>query len=235
MTAPVIINPNFYQISLAEVNAFVFKSEAGLILIDTGTPGSKDQIFRAVRNIGYEPEDIKHIIVTHAHYDHSGSLADILKEINAIVYMHPADAELVRKGIAHSFRSKRINSLVNTITIGSPIKLPRLNIKPVTEITAVKDGEWIPNNTGLQVIYAPGHCRGQIALYSPQNNGIIIAADIAENIEHLKLTPKYHNLHRCMATIKRISLMDFRVALFSHGSPILHNASNIFKDAFGFD
>jgi glyoxylase-like metal-dependent hydrolase (beta-lactamase superfamily II) len=235
MTAPVIINPNFYQISLAEVNAFVIKSKAGLILIDTGTPGSKDQIFKAVRNIGFAPEDIKHIIVTHAHYDHSGSLADIVEETNATVYMHPADAELVRMGISHRFKSKRVNKWISTITTTSVIKFPRLHIRSVDDIKTVKDGEWIPDNTGVQVIYAPGHCRGQIALYSPENNGIIIAADIAENVAHLKLTPKYHNLHKCLQTIKRISLMDFSVALFSHGRPILNNASDIFKDAFGFD
>lgn len=235
MTPPVIISPNLYQVSLAEVNVFVTKTKAGLILIDTGPPGSKKAIFQAIRNIGHDPEDIKHIIVTHAHYDHSGSLADIVKEVNATVYMHPADAELVQKGIAHRFRSRKANKLLSALTNGPLIKLPRFNIKPVNDILTVKDREWLPDSTGLQVIYAPGHCKGQIALYSPENDGIMIAADIAENIEHLKLTPKYHNLHSCLATIKRISMMEFKVALFSHGRPILHCASDYFKSAFGFD
>jgi len=83
MNAPVIISPNFYQVSLPEVNVFITKTKAGLILTGTGQPGSKDAIFQAIRTIGFEPEDIKHIIVTHAHYDHSGSLADIVAEVKA--------------------------------------------------------------------------------------------------------------------------------------------------------
>lgn len=235
MTVPVIINPNFYQVSLAEVNVFIVKIKAGLILIDTGPPGSKTTIFQAIRNIGFHPNDIKHIIVTHAHYDHSGSLADILDDVNATVYMHPAESELIQKGIAHRFKSKKANKLLYAITKASVIKLPRLNVKPVKNISTVKHREWIPDTTGLQVIYAPGHCKGQIALFSPENEGIMVTADSVENIDHLKLTSQYHNLHTCLVTIKRISMMDFNVALFSHGRPILHDASGYFKDTFGFD
>ena len=235
MSTPVIISPSFYQVSLFEVNVFITKTKTGLILIDTGPPGSKNAIFRAIRNIGFDPKDIQHIIVTHAHYDHSGSLADILKEVNATTYMHPADAELVQNGIAHRFRSRNTNKLLHILTAGSIIKLPYLNIKPVKDIVTIKDMEWLPDGAGLQVIYAPGHCKGQIALFSPENGGIMIAADIAENISHLKLTPKCHNLHKCLATIKRISMMDFNMALFSYGRPILCGASDYFKRAFGFD
>jgi glyoxylase-like metal-dependent hydrolase (beta-lactamase superfamily II) len=138
MIPPVIISPNFYQVSLPEVNVFVNKTKAGLILIDTGPPGSKEAIFQAIRIIGSDPKDIRHIIVTHAHYDHSGSLADILQEVNATVYMHPAEAELIQKGIAHRFKSKKANRLLCAITTRSAIKLPHLNVKPVKNITAVK-------------------------------------------------------------------------------------------------
>src|ERR1700743_482208 len=142
MKAPVIISPNFYQVSLAEVNVFIAKTKAGLTLIDTGPPGSKADIFQAIRNIGFDPKDIKHIIVTHAHYDHSGSLADIVKEVDATVYMHPADAELVENGIAHRFKSRSANKLLYALTADSVIKLPHLNVKPVKNIVTVKDREW---------------------------------------------------------------------------------------------
>ena len=235
MNAPVIINPNFYQVSLDEVNVFITKTKGGLILIDTGPPGSKNAIFQAVRNIGFEPKDIKHIIVTHAHYDHSGSLADILKEVEATVYMHPADGELVQKGITHRFKSNKANRLLLALTSGSRLKFPHLNVTPVKNIAIVKHREWIPDRSGLQVIYAPGHCQGHIALFSPENDGIVITADCVENVNHLKLSPQYNNLHKSLATIKRISMMNFNVALFSHGRPILWDASNYFKSAFGFD
>lgn len=232
---PVIINPNFYQIPLPQVNVFIIKSPGGLILIDTGPAGSKIPIFNAIKSIGLHPVDIKHIIVTHAHHHHSGSLADIVSEVNATVYMHPVDAALVKQGIAYRFKSKTLGKIIDVLTLGSLIKFPRLNIKPVQQIVAVKDGDWIPDSTGLRVIYAPGHSRGQIALYYPNHKGIVMAADVAENIERLKLTPVYHDLHKCLSTISNLARMDFNIALFSHGEPILNDASKIFKEAFGFD
>jgi len=95
--------------------------------------------------------------------------------------------------------------------------------------------EWVPDSTGLQVIYAPGHCKGQMALFSPENDGILVTADIAEHTGELKLVTRYHNLHTCLVSIKRISMMDFKVALFSHGRPVLFDASDYFRSAFGFD
>ena len=229
----VIITPQIYQISLKIVNVFIIRIPIGLILIDAGPAGSKPLIFEAIRKIGFQPDDIKHIIITHSHHDHSGSLADIVREVNAAVYMHPHDAMLVRKGVAYRFQLNAINRLFGIITIGSLIKLPYINIKPVKQITEVNDGDWIPDRGGLRVIHSPGHWPGQIALFYPGNGGVIIAADVAENHSRLQLSSGYQDKDECLATIKRISGFDFDIAVFSHGEPILNHASEIFTTVFG--
>jgi glyoxylase-like metal-dependent hydrolase (beta-lactamase superfamily II) len=214
----VIITPQIYQISLKIVNVFIIRIPIGLILIDTGPAGSKPLIFEAIRKIGFQPDDIQHIIVTHSHHDHSGSLADIVREVNATVYMHPHDAMLVRKGVAYRFQLNAINRLFGIITVGSLIKLPYINIKPVKQITEVNDGDWIPDIGSLRVIHSPGHWPGQIALFYPGNGGVIIAADVAENHSRLQLSSGgYQDKDECLATIKRISSFDFNIAVFSHG------------------
>jgi glyoxylase-like metal-dependent hydrolase (beta-lactamase superfamily II) len=229
---PVIITPHVYQVSLQIVNIFIVRIPGGLILIDTGPAGSKPAVFDAIRQIGFQPADIKYIVVTHSHHDHSGSLADIVKEINAVVYMHPDDAALVRKGIAYSFHIKAVKWLFRIITIGSLIKLPYITIKPVEQITEVNEGDWIPDKGGLRVIHAPGHWPGQIALFYPGDGGIIIAADAVENHGRLSLNHG-QDLKESLVTAKKISTFDFRIALFSHGEPILNHASEIFKVVFG--
>ncbi len=228
----VTITSQIYQVSLKIVNVFIICIPAGLILIDTGPAGSKPLIFDAIKKIGYLPDDIKHIIVTHSHHDHSGSLADIVREVNATVYMHPHDAMLVRKGIAYRFQLNAINWVFGIISIGSRIKLPYINIKPVKQITEVNDGDWIPDIGVLRVIHSPGHWPGQIALYYPGSSGVIIAADVAENHSQLKLSPGYKDKDECLATIKKISGFDFNIAVFSHGEPILNHASEIFTTVF---
>lgn len=228
----VMITPKIYQVSLKIVNIFLICIDDILVLIDTGPADSKPFIFNAVKKIGYQPADIKHIIITHSHHDHSGSLADILKDVNATVYMHPNDAVLVRRGIAYRFGSKILKQFFDTITISLRVKLPFINIKPVRQITEVNDGDCIPDCGGLCVIYAPGHSAGQIALLYETDNGIMLVADAAENHGKLILARQYQDKDQSMATIKKIAGFDFNIALFSHGEPILNHASEIFKTVF---
>ena len=69
--------PGLWQVTLSFVNAFLFDTGNGLALIDTGIPGSSLAILEAITAIGREPTDIRQILVTHCHYDHSGSVAEM--------------------------------------------------------------------------------------------------------------------------------------------------------------
>jgi glyoxylase-like metal-dependent hydrolase (beta-lactamase superfamily II) len=64
-----------FEISVGPVNVFLPESEGGAALIDTGFPNSADAILKAIRQVGKQPADIRHILATHAHPDHIGVLA----------------------------------------------------------------------------------------------------------------------------------------------------------------
>jgi glyoxylase-like metal-dependent hydrolase (beta-lactamase superfamily II) len=231
---PVAITANIYQVPLRIVNVFLLCSDNGLTLIDTGPRGSKIAIFNAVKKIGYQPYDIKQIVVTHSHYDHAGGLAEILDAVRAPVFMHPLDAQLVGEGVAYQFRSGMLNAAFNLFTFNGRIRIPNIHVTPVKNIIPVSDGEWIGSREGLKVIYAPGHWPGQIALFHPLHRGILFAADIAENHGHLKISPQNHDLNASMDTLNKILSLPFDIAVFGHGQPILAGAAVIFKEVFGF-
>jgi glyoxylase-like metal-dependent hydrolase (beta-lactamase superfamily II) len=69
--------PFLYRLRLGVVNAFVIEDEKELLLIDTGYPRDAPRILRAVREIGGAKKELRHILVTHCHADHSGSLAEV--------------------------------------------------------------------------------------------------------------------------------------------------------------
>jgi len=56
-----------------------------LTLVDTGMPGEEENVLRNIKRIGRKPEELNHILITHAHMDHMGSLAAIKKMSGAKV------------------------------------------------------------------------------------------------------------------------------------------------------
>src|SRR3954469_23152807 len=92
--------PGLWEVKIGFVNAFLLDTGDGLALIDTGIPGSPPKIQEAVRSIGRDTTDIRHILVTHCHSDHSGSLAEMKRLTGAPATIHPIDATMVREGKA---------------------------------------------------------------------------------------------------------------------------------------
>jgi len=88
-----------YRVNLRGVNAFLIDAGDGLVLIDAGLKGSPPRISEAIYALDRLPQDVVAIVVTHAHRDHVGGLAEMKRRTGAEVWMHPADAALVRDGL----------------------------------------------------------------------------------------------------------------------------------------
>lgn len=75
------------------VNAHIIRTDTGCVLIDAGIPGSERRIARVLARHGLAFEDIKLIVVTHAHTDHAGSAARVRKLSGAPILAHEDDAD----------------------------------------------------------------------------------------------------------------------------------------------
>lgn len=62
---------------LGQVNSHLLETADGLVLIDTGYPGNGETIVAAIHSLGHDPQKLRHIVVTHCHEDHAGSLAEL--------------------------------------------------------------------------------------------------------------------------------------------------------------
>jgi metallo-beta-lactamase class B len=80
-----------YYVGDGHVSSHLITSEAGHILIDAGMPKDGPAILSRVSALGFEPKDIKYILVSHAHLDHLGDAKFIAEKTGAKVAVHSAD------------------------------------------------------------------------------------------------------------------------------------------------
>lgn len=134
------------------VNCFLVREEEGLTLIDTMITGSASKIIAAAKGVG---APIRRIVLTHAHSDHVGSL-------DALAGRLP-DAEILI-----SSREAKLLAGDKSPQPGEPDDKPKGGFpKLSTEPTrTVEPGERIGS---LEVIAAPGHTPGHVALFDSRD------------------------------------------------------------------
>lgn len=74
---------SFHRVNLGFVSAYILYREGEAALVDTGVPGSDGAISAALTEIGLGWDSVGHVIVTHKHPDHQGSLGAVLSQASA--------------------------------------------------------------------------------------------------------------------------------------------------------
>jgi glyoxylase-like metal-dependent hydrolase (beta-lactamase superfamily II) len=229
--------PGLFALRIKFVNVFWIVDGDSVTLIDTGLPGSEEPILEGIASSGRGPQDVNAILVTHCHYDHSGSLAALKNRTGATTYMHPFDAELVREGktmrpvvpVAAPFGGLIFRVVVRSIPQG------KYHIDPVGVDRELVDGQELPIAGGIRAVHVPGHCAGQLAFLWNRHGGVLFAADAAVHGSELKLARVYEDLKAGLQSLAKISSLTFENACFSHGRPILGGAAAKFREKWPAD
>ena len=62
-----------------------------MTLIDTGVGGNGEAIISYIKKIGKDRLDLKRILLTHFHYDHSGSAQELHEATGARIVTHRSE------------------------------------------------------------------------------------------------------------------------------------------------
>jgi glyoxylase-like metal-dependent hydrolase (beta-lactamase superfamily II) len=156
---------------LGIVNSFLVREDDGLTLIDTGMRGMDKRVNAAAETAG---APVVRILLTHYHDDHSGSL-------DALAERWP-DAERLWSEREDPFMSGRAELLP-----GEPEGKVRA-IKPRTAKATrlLNEGDRVGS---LEVVAAPGHSPGQIALMDTRDR-TLIAGDAYSTLGGVATTAK---------------------------------------------
>jgi metallo-beta-lactamase class B len=95
---PARVFDNFYFVGGSEHSAWAIVTSEGIIIIDTIYPyNSEELIIGGLRRLGLEPEDIRYVIISHAHGDHIGGAQMLQERYGARVVMGAPDWDLVER------------------------------------------------------------------------------------------------------------------------------------------
>ena len=89
--APFKVFDNLYYVGVGYVGSWLVTTNQGLILIDTLEGAYKDHSIESIRKLGFDPRDIKYVILTHYHLDHTAGAARIQELYGARLAMGEAD------------------------------------------------------------------------------------------------------------------------------------------------
>lgn len=203
-------------------NSYLIIEPSGLILIDTGLPGSARKILGYISSLGYPPEKLKHILITHADDDHYGSLARLVEITQAKSYTSAGEATAIESGkISRELRLSRI------LLFGYKFVHIFIKSKPSKIDQIIADGQTLPILGGMQVVGTPGHTPSHIAFYCP-SQGILFAGDsFRSNGESLEVSSGRNTWDEMIAKESAIKLIELnpKIVCVGHG-PVIYEAGN---------
>ena len=95
---PFQIADDLYYVGSQGLSAFLFTSDEGHVLIDAPLEENVPGILANIRSLGFDPEDVRIQLASHAHFDHVGGLAAMQGATGADLILSEADAAYVREG-----------------------------------------------------------------------------------------------------------------------------------------
>lgn len=82
---------NLYFVGTKAASSHLIDTGEGLILIDSGYKETADVIVDSMGMLGFDIRDVKYILHSHGHYDHTGGAKKLVSLSGAESFLHPAD------------------------------------------------------------------------------------------------------------------------------------------------
>ena len=133
------------------VAAFLVRTPAGPVLVETGPESLYGNLEAAVNAQGFAMTDIRHVFVTHIHLDHAGSAWRLARH-GAKVYVHP-------RGAAHLVDPTKLMDSARRIYKDDMDPLwGRMDAIPADQVVALGDGECVDlGGLAMEALHTPGH------------------------------------------------------------------------------
>jgi glyoxylase-like metal-dependent hydrolase (beta-lactamase superfamily II) len=214
-------------------NAYAIAAGDGVVLVDTGfyEPGSLRQLERALDQAGLRLEHVRLVVCTHAHSDHYGMAAPIMKRAGCELWMHPAHEHVTatardpERAFERRFEiARQCGVPAEALTAyrearrGEPfgvaeIVLPDRDLLPGVEVSTDL-GAW-------QVHETPGHAPSHVVLHQPERRLLLSGDHLLGRVSlyyDYGWTPD--PVGEYLNSLDVVDGLDVQLVLAGHGRPV---------------
>jgi len=180
LSAVTQLSPGTWQISLPFqgepeiIGSYLLAGGNELAIIDPGPSSMLEHLLAAIREAGFEPEDVTHILATHVHLDHAGAAGSLVRRMpRAQVYVHS-------KGAPHLLDTTRVVASATRI-YGARMHSLWGEIEPTPQerLHILEGGDTLHvAGRRLEVHYTPGHAVHHVIFFDA-HSGELFAGDVA--------------------------------------------------------
>jgi len=202
------------------VGSYVIAGKDELAVIDPGPASTADALLSGLREAGFDPDKVTHLLLTHIHLDHAGGVGKLLP------YMPKAKVYVHGKGAPHIIDPTKFLASATRI-YGERMHALWGDVLPVPEerVDVLQDGDILNvANRRLEVHYAPGHAIHHIVFYDV-HTGELFAGDAAgvrlQGIDYVRppTPPPDLDLEVWSQTIDKLKQLRPDVLYLAHFGP----------------
>ncbi len=207
--------------------AYALEVDGGVALVDTCIPGSQAQIMAQLEVVGYGLADLRAIILTHAHFDHTGSAAALAAQSGAEVLAHRNDVPFIEgvSPLPYPAWPQRV-----AMGLAEGILRDAIHCK-VTR--TLEDGEVLERLGGIEVLHVPGHTPGSICLYRPEGQ-VLFSGDLLVHSRRFSTRSEVRfsflqfsvDAEAARWSAQRLLKLPVEVLCCGHGEPITDGAGS---------
>jgi glyoxylase-like metal-dependent hydrolase (beta-lactamase superfamily II) len=198
-------------VNLGHYNIYFVRTEDGYILVDTGMAVTRKALDKAFAQVGIDPQEVKLIVVTHAHLDHVGAIAYAQQRTRARVLCHDYAAAYLRAGESSPVVAQKwLGKLMNAIM---PSRFE--SIEP--DVVFTDEFDLSDYAIAGKVIHSPGHSQGSLTIVL-ENGEMLLGDLVRETKGQIHLGMYYEDRGTLLRSLETLAAYHPRKVYMSHGT-----------------